>query len=56
MPRTEADQETLLTTYLMERALLDIRADIEDKPELAGMPFRVILYLLDSEAERKLGE
>ena len=56
LPRTEPDQETLLTTYLMERALLDIRADIEDKPELAGMPFRVILYLLDSEAERKLGE
>src|SRR6185437_10411324 len=56
MPRSEADQETLLTTYLMERALLDVRPDIEDKPELAGMPFRVILYLLDAEAERKIGE
>ncbi len=56
MPRSEADQETLLTTYLMERALLDVRPDIEDKPDLAGMPFRVILYLLDAEAERKIGE
>jgi len=56
MPRSEANQETLLTTYLMERALLDVRPDIEDKPELAGMPFRVILYLLDAEAERKIGE
>jgi hypothetical protein len=46
----------LLHTHLLERALLDVRADIEDKPELSGMPFRLILHLLDAEAERKIGE
>ena len=56
MPRTRADQQTLLQTYLLERALLDVRDDIEDKPELAGMPFRIILHLIDAEAERKIGE
>ena len=56
LPSSEADVEVLLQTYLLERALLDVRADIEDKPELSGMPFRVILHLLDAEAERKIGE
>ncbi len=56
LPKTRADQETLLQTYLLERALMDVRADVEDKPELAGMPFRIILHLLDPEAERKTGE
>jgi maltose alpha-D-glucosyltransferase / alpha-amylase len=56
LPTTRADQQTLLQTYLLERALLDVRADVEDKPELAGMPFRIILHLLDPEAERKTGE
>ncbi len=52
MPASRADQQTLLQTYLLERALLDVRADIEDKPELAGMPLRIILYLIDAEADR----
>jgi maltose alpha-D-glucosyltransferase/alpha-amylase len=56
LPNSQADQQVLLDTYLLERALLDIRADIEANPELAGMPFRLILHLLDSEAERKIGE
>ncbi len=56
LPKTRADQQTLLQTYLLERALLDVRADVEDKPELAGMPFRIILHLLDPEAERKTTE
>ncbi len=56
LPASRADREVLLDTYLLERALLDVRADIEDKPELSGMPFRLILHLLDAEAERKLGE
>ncbi len=56
LPSSETDQEVLLHTYLLERALLDVRADIEDKPELSGMPFRLILHLLDAEAERKIGE
>jgi maltose alpha-D-glucosyltransferase/alpha-amylase len=47
IPPSRADGETLLTTYLLERAMLDIRPDIEDKPELAGMPFRLILHLLN---------
>ncbi len=49
MPESQADGETLLATYLMERAMLDIRPDIEDKPEFAGMPFRFILHLLNAE-------
>ncbi len=53
MPRSRADQQTLLATYLLERALLDIRADIEDKPEFSGMPFRIILHLLGTEPEAK---
>jgi len=56
LPLSQADQEILLHSYLLERALLDIRADIEDNPDLSGMPFRVILHLLDAEAEAKLGE
>ncbi len=56
LPKTRADQQTLLQTYLLERALLDVRPDIEDKPELSGMPLRIILHLLDAEAERKIGE
>ena len=50
LPRTRGQQDTLLQTYLLERALLDVRADIEDKPELAGMPFRIILHLLDADS------
>ncbi len=56
MPATRADQQTLLHTYLLERALLDIREDIENKPELAGMPLRIILHLLGAEAERRTSE
>ncbi|HEY7211291.1 MAG TPA: maltose alpha-D-glucosyltransferase [Bryobacteraceae bacterium] len=52
MPRTRKDQQTILHTYLLERALLDTRADIEDKPELAGMSLRVILHLLNAEPDR----
>ncbi len=55
LPPAQGDQQTLLDSYLLERALLDVRADIEDKPELSGMPFRVILHLLDAESERKIG-
>jgi maltose alpha-D-glucosyltransferase/alpha-amylase len=56
LPRQQAQQQTLFDTYLLERALLDLRADIEDKPELSGFPLRIILHLLDAETERKLGE
>ena len=51
MPPAVAQQQVLVETYLLERALLDVRSDIEDRPELAGMPFRLILYLLGVEAE-----
>jgi hypothetical protein len=44
----------LLDTYLLERALLDVRADINEKPELAGMPFRLILHLLNAEEEQRM--
>ncbi len=56
MPKSQAHQQILIDAYLLERALLDIRADIEDKPELAGVPFRVILHLLDAESEHQPGE
>ena len=56
MPPSLAGQQTLLQTFLMEQALLDIRSDITDKPELSGMPFRIILHLLNAEEERKIGE
>jgi maltose alpha-D-glucosyltransferase/alpha-amylase len=56
LPPTREQQEILLMNYLLERALLDLRADVQDKPELSGMPLRVILHLLDAEAEQKFGE
>jgi maltose alpha-D-glucosyltransferase / alpha-amylase len=52
LPKSQLDQQTLLDTYLMERALLDVRADIQEKPELSGMPFRIILHLLGAEEPR----
>jgi maltose alpha-D-glucosyltransferase/alpha-amylase len=54
MPRLQAHQEILLTTYLLERAMLDIREDIQSRPDFSGMPFRVILHLLDPEEERSI--
>ena len=56
MPKLQAHQQILLDAYLLERALLDIRADIEAKPEFAGVPFRVILFLLDAPSEHQPGE
>jgi maltose alpha-D-glucosyltransferase / alpha-amylase len=49
MPLRREDQQILLDTYLLEHALIDVRPDINDKPELAGMPFRIILHLLGAE-------
>jgi maltose alpha-D-glucosyltransferase / alpha-amylase len=54
MPDSRAHQQILLDNYLMERALLDVRQDINDNPDLAGMPFRIILHLLDAEAEWRI--
>jgi maltose alpha-D-glucosyltransferase/alpha-amylase len=54
LPEPLEHQQLLLATNLLENALLDIRADISDKRELAGMPVRVILHLLDAEAERRM--
>lgn len=42
-------QQILLDNYLLERALLDVRADIVTNPNLAPVPFRVILHLLNAE-------
>jgi predicted trehalose synthase len=55
MPSSQAHQEILLTTYLLERAMLDIREDIQNQPDFSGMPFRLILHLLDPEVERSMG-
>ncbi len=54
LPSSQADQEILLHSYLLERALLDLRADIQDNVEFSGMPLRVILHLLNADAERKI--
>jgi maltose alpha-D-glucosyltransferase/alpha-amylase len=51
MPATREHQQILLESYLLERSLLDIRADIEDKPEFSGMPLRLILHLLGKDSE-----
>ena len=56
MPPTQAEQETLLVTYLLERALLDLRDDIEEKAELSGTPLRLVLHLLGAEDLRPPGE
>jgi maltose alpha-D-glucosyltransferase/alpha-amylase len=52
LPASQADQQVLLHHYLLERALLDVRPDIIDKPELAGLPFRVVLHLLNADVEQ----
>jgi maltose alpha-D-glucosyltransferase/alpha-amylase len=44
-----AQQQILLDNYLLERAVLDIRPDIINKPDLASVPFRIILHLLEAE-------
>jgi maltose alpha-D-glucosyltransferase/alpha-amylase len=54
MPKSREHQQVLLDNYLMERALLDVRDDINQNPDLAGMPFRVILHLLDADAEQRI--
>jgi maltose alpha-D-glucosyltransferase/alpha-amylase len=51
LPATREQQQILLESYLLERSLLDIRADIEDKPEFSGMPLRLILHLLGKDSE-----
>ena len=56
LPKSSEDQEILVQTYMMERALLDVRTDVTDRPEFGGMPFRLILHLLDPAAERQIGE
>jgi maltose alpha-D-glucosyltransferase/alpha-amylase len=55
LPPAKSDQQILLDCNLLERALIDIRSDVTEKPDLAGVPFRIILHLLDAEAERKIG-
>jgi maltose alpha-D-glucosyltransferase/alpha-amylase len=54
MPKSREHQQILLDNYLLERALLDVRDDINQNPDLSGMPFRVILHLLDAEAEQRI--
>jgi maltose alpha-D-glucosyltransferase/alpha-amylase len=56
LPPSQEQQETLLIAYVLERALLDLRDDIQEKSELSGMPIRIILHLLDAEAERRVSE
>jgi maltose alpha-D-glucosyltransferase/alpha-amylase len=56
LPKTLEQQQILIDAFLLERALLDIRADIQSKPELAGMQFRIILHLLDKEDEFQPGK
>jgi maltose alpha-D-glucosyltransferase/alpha-amylase len=49
MPNSRHHQQILLDNYLLERALLDLRRDISERPELALFPLRVILHLLNAE-------
>ncbi|MGC2659832.1 MAG: maltose alpha-D-glucosyltransferase [Bryobacteraceae bacterium] len=52
MPRTQPQQQLLLDTHMLERALLDVRTDLNEAPDLAAVPFRIILHLLNVEADR----
>jgi maltose alpha-D-glucosyltransferase/alpha-amylase len=54
LPNSAEHQQLLLAANLLEQALLDLRADISDNRELAGVPFRIILHLLNAEAERRM--
>ena len=56
MPSSQADQETLLSTYMLERAMLDMRPDISDRPEFAGIPSRLILHILNAEDDLEARE
>jgi len=56
MPTSQADQETLLSTYMLERAMLDLRPDISDRPEFAGIPSRIILHILHAEVDLNVRE
>ncbi|HEX4810271.1 MAG TPA: maltose alpha-D-glucosyltransferase [Bryobacteraceae bacterium] len=56
LPRTQPHQQLLLDTHMLERALLDVRTNLNEAPDLVAVPFRVILHLLNVEVERPAGE
>ena len=56
IPKLQDHQQILIDAYMLERCLLDIRPDIQAKPGFAGVPFRVILHLLDAQPEQRPGE
>ena len=53
LPTTLADQQLLLDTNILERALIDVRTNLNERPEFVEVPLRVILHLLNlTEIER----
>ena len=56
MPRTQPHQQLLLDTHMLERALLDVRTDLNEAPDLAAVPFRIILHLLNVDVDRNVGD
>ncbi|HWF48893.1 MAG TPA: maltose alpha-D-glucosyltransferase [Bryobacteraceae bacterium] len=56
LPRTQPHQQLLLDTHMLERALIDVRTDLNEAPDLAAVPFRIILHLLNVDVDRSVGD
>ncbi len=50
VPRQPGDTEVLLNMYLLEKALYELRYELNNRPDWAGIPLHGILQVLD-EAE-----
>lgn len=54
LPKTQRHQQVILDIYLLERALLDILANLGTRPHTAVVPLNFILHLLEKpEREQK---
>jgi maltose alpha-D-glucosyltransferase/alpha-amylase len=48
VPRSPAEIEVLIRTLLLEKALYELRYELNSRPEMVGIPLRGILDLLDA--------
>ena len=46
LPRTESEKQILLRAHLIEKALLEIAYELENRPEWVGIPVHGLLLLL----------
>lgn len=49
LPESLRDQQQLLDIYLLERALLEIRSNLNERPQMTAVPLNIILYLAGRE-------